>query len=189
MRSFLLLAFFAIASAHLCMETPAQRGGFPAAALTTPALDACKLITATCGGAAAGASAMTVAPGSTMSVTFVENEQHINVTQFGAGSFQFAICTGTCTAQSSFVAIPSATVPDKTTYTVPQVLMTNVTIPANTPTGAAVLQAMYVTYSNPGAQTPWPGIFYACADITVAHSSAVTFVPAILGMIILALIL
>jgi len=156
----LLLLFLCGAQCHICLNYPPQRGGIPVAAFTTPDLPACAIVTSPCGATAAGTPGATFAPGQSIPVNIIINEQHFNTTP---GNFTVTYCMGSCLDDANFTIFIGGEVQDTPQPTIPANITIPVTLASNTPTGNMIIRVIY--YASPGED---PAAWYQCSDIKVA---------------------
>eukprot|EP01121_Diplochlamys_sp_Union-15-3_P000395 TRINITY_DN1036_c0_g1_i1.p1 TRINITY_DN1036_c0_g1~~TRINITY_DN1036_c0_g1_i1.p1 ORF type:complete len:154 (+),score=40.38 TRINITY_DN1036_c0_g1_i1:41-502(+) len=148
-KLFVFAAFLSIASAHLCLISPKQRG--PIDNINKPLDPECFFLDGPCGSSPATTPTVEYNGGENVTIIFQKNENHWNSTN--PGSFNIAVQTSANGPFQQIWTIPDENTPHLTLYSA------SVIIPAvNTP--AAVLQVTYVTNSKIGT-------FYQCADIAV----------------------
>ncbi|XP_060560927.1 uncharacterized protein LOC132720748 [Ruditapes philippinarum] len=139
----------AIASAHMCLISPHQRGSMMD--LNKKGSNDCILLNSPCGGRPLAKPMITLMAGSNASIIVQKNLDHW--AQATPGYFAVSLMQGSITTQIG--RVPDMGEASLTLYTIMGM------VPA-TMTGQAVLQATYVTM-NPQA----PAVFYQCADVTI----------------------
>ncbi|XP_067680655.1 uncharacterized protein [Haliotis asinina] len=145
-----LFACVAVATAHLCMISPPQRGSM--LGINKKGADDCILLAGPCGGRAMG-PAVALSKGQNFTVTFQKNLDHWVKATPGHFSVMFGVETMNLT---ELVRIPDMGQPSLSLFSV------NITIPVVRPGKGYILQTQYVTM-NPKA----PPTFYQCGDIVV----------------------
>jgi hypothetical protein len=142
----------ALASAHLCLLQPMQRGGVEGSGEI--GAKACFGVTAPCGNYPKAGPISSVAPRGTMTlVQFQKNEDHYNAEN--PGNFSIVGWNG------AFAGPPIATLADNSAPSL-TVFTVSLWTPMEAPPGNYTLQVVYYT-NNPNA----PPAFYACADVQV----------------------
>ncbi|XP_071080989.1 uncharacterized protein [Haliotis cracherodii] len=143
-----LFACVAVATAHICMISPPQRGSM--LGINKAGADDCMLLKGPCGGRAPG-PAVALTGGQNFTVTFQKNLDHwVKATP---GYFSVMLGMGQATMKE-LVRIPDMGQPSLSLYSV------NVTIPMGMTGKGYFIQTQYMT-KNPKA----PPTFYQCGDV------------------------
>jgi len=145
----LLAALISIATAHVCLLNPHQRGSM--VGINQAAAADCYLRDAPCGSRTEEMPSVLLPAGRNVTISFQKNLAHYNTAN--PGSFVVAIQTTPNGAWKILTSIPDDTLPSLTLYNL------NVVLPAESSLHA-VLQVQYISNAAPGT-------FYQCADISL----------------------
>ncbi|XP_045172862.2 uncharacterized protein LOC123534610 [Mercenaria mercenaria] len=158
MNTIMFAAYFAaalgLASAHLCLIGPHQRGTMTG--LNKKGSDDCILLKGPCGGRPSSTPLAILMSGKNTTVTFQKNLDHW--VKASPGYFAVAIMQESkqrIMDYKEIARVPDMGEPSLTLYSVTGMVPSRIS-------GTAVLQVTYVT-NNPDA----PPVFYQCADVAI----------------------